>query len=75
MSKPKELEPQPNYGDCLRCREPLEAIGIESFRVGGTSGGWQMVFGALAALGEGTLDLEVFACPNCRTVEFRVPGE
>src|SRR5450759_2054395 len=56
MSTPDQDQDQdqdgnPGYGDCLRCGEHLEAIGIESFRVGGTSGGWKMLFGELAALG------------------------
>ncbi|HEX7492029.1 MAG TPA: hypothetical protein VF337_10040 [Candidatus Limnocylindrales bacterium] len=74
MSKAQETEPQPDYGDCLRCGVALQVVGVESFRVCGTSGGWHMIFGNLADLGEGTLDFEVFACPNCRKVEFRVPG-
>jgi hypothetical protein len=49
-------------------------VGVESFRVGGTSGGWKMLFGELAELGEGMMDFEVFACPQCRKVELRVPG-
>ena len=61
------------YGHCLRCGTPVEAVGIESFLVGGTSGGWHMFLGNLADLGEGTLDFEIFACPSCRKVELRVP--
>jgi hypothetical protein len=59
----------------LRCGERLQAVGYESFRVGGSSGGWHMIFGNLAELGEGMLDFEVFACPRCRKVEFRVPAQ
>ena len=59
------------YGDCLRCGAPLSPMGIESFRVGGSSGGWKLLFGELAELGEGMLDLEVFACPTCRKIELR----
>jgi DNA-directed RNA polymerase subunit RPC12/RpoP len=69
----RDQDGDPDYGDCLRCGEQLELIGIESFRVGGTSGGWKMMFGELAELGEGMMDLEVFACPECRKVELRVP--
>jgi hypothetical protein len=75
MAKANETEPQPYYGECLRCGAALASVGYESFRVGGTSGGWHMIFGNLAELGEGTLDFEVFACPSCRKVEFRVPTE
>ena len=69
----KEDQGDPNYGHCLRCGEAVELLGIESFRVGGVSGGWHLLGGALADLGEGMLDLEVFACPRCRKVELRVP--
>ena len=63
------------YGSCLRCGAELEPIGTEAFRVGGTSGGWGLVFGQLADIGEGMLDLEVFACAACRKVELRVPAK
>jgi hypothetical protein len=75
MSNPNQ-EPEnlpSSYGECLRCGTELSPVGMEKFRVGGTSGGWQMVFGGLAEIGEGTMDFEVFACPACRKVEFRVP--
>jgi hypothetical protein len=62
------------YGHCLRCGQLVSLVGVEQFRVGGTTGGWKMVFGELAELGEGKLELEVFACPQCRKVELRVPG-
>lgn len=58
---------------CLRCGAPLESIGVEQFRVGGTSGGWKLLMGEWAELGEGLLSLEVLACKNCRKVEMRVP--
>jgi hypothetical protein len=49
-------------------------MGVESFRVGGTSGGWKLLFGEWAELGEETLALEVLACGSCHRVEFRVPA-
>lgn len=58
---------------CLRCGYPLQSIGVEEFRVGGTSGGWKLIFGEWAELGEEKLALEVLACQNCRRVEVRVP--
>jgi hypothetical protein len=51
----------------------IESLGSEQFRVGGTSGGWKLLFGELAELGEGTLTFEILACPACRHVELRVP--
>jgi hypothetical protein len=62
-----------NPDSCLRCGAELEMVGVEEFRIGGTSGGWKLVFGELAELGEGKLRLEVRACAVCRTVDLRVP--
>ncbi|MEO8639008.1 MAG: hypothetical protein ABI458_03720 [Chloroflexota bacterium] len=60
---------------CLRCGAPIQSMGIEDFRVGGNSGGWKLLFGEWAELGEGMLKLEVFACGSCGKVELRVPHE
>jgi hypothetical protein len=59
---------------CLACGTSLDRMGVEEFRTGGTSGGWMLLFGEWAELGEGMLPLEVLACPACRRVELRVPG-
>ena len=67
-------ETQPDPSACTRCGGTLHAMGIESFRVGGTSGGWKLLFGELAEVGEDTLPLEVWACERCRRVELRVPA-
>jgi len=48
-------------------------MGVEEFRVGGTTGGWKLLFGEWAELGEGKLNLEVLACGSCGKVELRVP--
>jgi hypothetical protein len=58
---------------CLRCGAPVTSMGVEDFRVGGTTGGWKLLFGEWAELGEGMLKLEVRACGTCRTVDLRVP--
>ena len=65
------METDPNK--CLRCGGQLQSIGVEGFRVGGSSGGWKLVFGEWAELGEGLLSLEVLACTQCRKAELRVP--
>ena len=71
---PDEPGPPRSDGDaCLRCGAALESLGVEQFRVGGTSGGWKLLFGEWAELGEGMLDLEVWACRACGRVELRVP--
>jgi len=67
--------PQPplDPSHCLRCGSPIQSMGVEQFRVGGTTGGWKLLFGEWAELGEGMLALETFACATCGHVEFRVP--
>jgi len=66
---------KPNRNDdaCLRCGAPLQVVGIEEFRTGGTAGGWKLLFGEWAELGENMLRLDVRACTSCRTVDLRVP--
>ena len=71
MSTTDPQQRDPNQ--CLRCGGQLKSIGVEHFRVGGTSGGWDVIFGQMAEIGEDLLDLELFACGNCRKVEIRVP--
>ncbi|MDK2854964.1 MAG: hypothetical protein PWQ86_177 [Bacillota bacterium] len=58
---------------CLSCGQPLELLGRRQFRVGGTTGGWKLLFGEWAELGEELVDFEVWACPGCRKVEFYLP--
>ena len=57
---------------CLRCGGAMTSMGVEEFRVGGTSGGWKLLFGEWAEVGEDMLPLELFACGSCRRVELRV---
>lgn len=59
---------------CLRCDGTLTWMGMGPIRTGGTAGGWKLLFGESAELGEETLPLEAFACQRCRMVEFRVPS-
>ena len=73
MTEPEGQPQDPGYSHCLRCGEAVELMGVERFRVGGTSGGWKLLFGEWAELGEGMIDFEIFACPRCRKVELRVP--
>jgi hypothetical protein len=64
---------EPARDACLRCGGDLESMGVERFRTGGTSGGWKLVFGELAELGEDMVPLELMGCRRCRHVEFRLP--
>jgi hypothetical protein len=70
---PEEVFMATDPNACLRCGAQLQSIGQEGFRIGGSSGGWKMLFGEWAELGEELLPLEVLACTQCRKVEMRVP--
>lgn len=59
---------------CPGCGSTLRLVGTEQFRIGGTSGGWKLLFGEWAELGETMMGLEMWVCPSCRRVEFRVPA-
>jgi hypothetical protein len=50
-------------------------MGVERFRVGGSSGGWVALLGNWAELDEDVIPLEAWACPGCRRVELRLPQE
>jgi hypothetical protein len=63
----------PAGDNCLRCGGVLTSMGVEMFRTGGTSGGWKLLFGEMAELGEDMIPFEVFACGTCRRVEMRLP--
>lgn len=40
------------------------------FRIGGTSGGWKLLFGEWAELGEGMIPLYIYVCPKCGRIEL-----
>jgi hypothetical protein len=66
------VDPGRSPNACLRCGATIQSMGVEEFRVGGTSGGWKLLFGEFAELGEGMLKLEVLACASCGNVELRM---
>ena len=65
------VDPEPVGENCIRCGGALASAGVAHFRTGGTTGGWKLLFGEMAELGEGMLPLEVLVCQECRNVEFR----
>jgi hypothetical protein len=67
-------KPTETTDKCLRCQQPLWTFGIEKVRIGGSTGGWQLLFGRLAEADEDVLPLEMFACRACGKVEFRISG-
>jgi hypothetical protein len=56
--------------ECYACHSPMQSLGQLPIRTGGTSGGWQLLFGTWAEVGEGVLPLDVYRCPKCRRIEF-----
>ena len=55
-------EPTKTSETCLRCQQPLWTFGVQKFRIGGTTGGWKMLVGEWAELGEDMVPLEMLAC-------------
>jgi hypothetical protein len=68
-------EPQPTGEPCLRCHAELRSLGQTDLRTGGSRGAWKLIFGEWAELGEGTMKVEVLACPQCRRLELRLPQQ
>ncbi len=58
---------------CLRCGGQLQSLGETVLRTGGSRGAWKLIFGELAELGEGTMKIDMLACPRCRRLELRLP--
>jgi hypothetical protein len=56
------------------CGTAMRFAETASFRVGGTSGGWKLLFGEWAELGESMIPLDIYVCPECGRVEL-VEGE
>jgi len=58
---------------CVRCGGQLHSLGETALRTGGSRGAWKLIFGELAELREGTMNVEMLACPRCRRLELRLP--
>ncbi len=55
---------------CSHCQTDMQSLGQIPIRVGGTSGGWHLVFGEWADASEGIMTLDAYRCRRCRRVEF-----
>ena len=66
-------QPTPTGEMCLRCGKELQSLGVVELRTGGTTGGWKLLFGEWAELGEDMLKVELQACPACRRLELKLP--
>lgn len=59
---------------CTRCNSPLDLVGEEDFRTGGSTGIAAMFLGNFNQLNEGILALQMYRCAQCGHVEFFLPG-
>lgn len=55
---------------CRACLVEMTSLGQLPVRVGGTSGGWHLLMGELADVGEKIWPLDVYRCSSCKRVEF-----
>ena len=55
---------------CADCRIELQSLGKLPIRIGGTSGGWHLLFGEWADASEGVQSLDTYRCPQCGRLEF-----
>jgi hypothetical protein len=53
----------------------MRFAGENTFRTGGTSGGWQLSAGEWALTGSDVMPLLVYVCPNCWKVELYASQE
>ena len=54
---------------CLRCDSKMQHLKREKMQLGQT--GW--ILGDLPNLVAGSMEVDIYACPNCRKLEFFVP--
>lgn len=55
---------------CRACEVEMTSLGQVPVRVGGTSGGWHLLFKELADANEQLWPLDVYRCGSCKRVEF-----
>jgi len=72
------MQPNPAEGGqaqtrCRDCGSTMWSGGTEQFHVDGSSALWKMMFGEPSDLDTEAMPLEMWACPSCRRVEFRMP--
>lgn len=55
---------------CQTCNVEMQFAGKAPFRTGGTSGGWKLLFGEWAELGEAMFPLRIYVCPKCGRIDL-----
>jgi hypothetical protein len=56
--------------DCPFCKTEMQALGQVPVRVGGRGGGWHLLLGEWADVGEKVWPLDVYRCATCKRLEF-----
>ncbi len=59
-----------NTKKCSACGDTARYAYTANFRIGGTSGGWKLLLGEWAEVGEEMIPLAIYVCPNCGKVEM-----
>ena len=54
---------------CLRCNKTMEYVGREKLQMGETG----LLFGTLPNLIAGSLEVDLYLCPECGKLEFYAP--
>jgi predicted nucleic-acid-binding Zn-ribbon protein len=55
---------------CSSCGNVAVYVYTASFRIGGTSGGWKLLLGEWAEIGENMIPMNVYVCQNCGKIEL-----
>ncbi len=55
---------------CSSCNLEMEPVLDVPFRIGGSSGGWHLMFGQWAELGEQLLSFDLYVCHQCGRVQL-----
>ena len=59
-----------NTKKCSSCGQTARYAYTANFRIGGASGGWKLLFGEWAEVGEEMIPMAIYVCPNCGKVEL-----
>ena len=55
---------------CQSCGVDMVFAVKAPLRIGGTAGGWKLILGEWAELGEDMLPLDIWVCSNCGRITF-----
>ena len=55
---------------CVVCHVNMQGLGQLPIRMGGSSGGWHLLFGEWADVSENVRPLDAYRCPQCGRLAF-----